>query len=147
MAEPEHLQTEASDLVKRHNLTNEAVTRKCTYPHSQYFAKFISWDSVGCRLKGITAKHISDIQTDGTDEAKRRRILMQKWAEVEGDKATYLELIVAMLKAEKLNEATLVCKLLSRKSKHCTPDPPSLVPRPHPQGKGSGCFWRFLLHI
>ena len=57
-----------------------------------------------------------DIEKDGFDEVKRRQKLIDMWAEKNGDEATYDQMVTAMIKAEKINEATKVCKLLTPQS-------------------------------
>ena len=76
--------------------------------------QFIAWREVGPFLQEIERIHMKDIDRDGFDESDKRRRLIDKWEDLNGDEATYDVLITAMLRAKEKEDATKVCKLLDQ---------------------------------
>ncbi|CAI8045413.1 hypothetical protein GBAR_LOCUS25117 [Geodia barretti] len=102
-----------STIYKKYNLTKENLNTKCSDEHILDIGKFISWRKVGRRLKHIEERDIQDIDRDGKDEDDRRRLLLERWHEKNASDATYGEIINAMMKEQKRDEAEKVCELLN----------------------------------
>ena len=100
-------------LMKKYNLTDSTLQTKVSDDHINEIAKFVSWEDVGRHLDKIGRPGVEDIQKDGDNEDKRRRLLVDRWEDKNGDDATYDSMVTAMIKAEKIDEATEVCKLLA----------------------------------
>ena len=98
-------------LQQHYGLTDAELGKKCEDEHLTAISGFISWDSVGPYLKGVTRQDMKDIRKDGESEQEKRWMLIDKWEET-GSEATYCAMIAAMEKAKKKNEAEKVCKLL-----------------------------------
>ena len=107
---------EKQKLMSQCKITDSMLQQKCSEEHLLEIEKFISWQEVGRRLPKIGRAGVMDIERDGFDEAKRRQKLIDMWAQKTGDEATYDQMVTAMIKAEKINEATKVCKLLTPQS-------------------------------
>ena len=105
-------EAEKAGLVKSYNLTESSLQSKYSDDHMAEIEKFISWQEVGRHLPKITRLHLRDIGNDGRTQGEKRRLLLDKWEESNGDDATYDAMITAMLKAGKKAEATSVCQLL-----------------------------------
>ena len=107
---------EKVELLREYDITERKVTTKCSDEHMLEIEGFISWRRVGPRLSKINdsdnKQDMNDIEINGKDEADKRRKLITLWEERNGNDATYDDLITAMLKAGKKDEATKVCKLL-----------------------------------
>ena len=89
-----------------------ALMNEVTKDHRTDIKEFIQWQQVGPRLKGISDGDINDINKDGFDQADKRRMFVELWAEKNGSQATYYDLVKAMLKAQKRADAEKVCDLL-----------------------------------
>ena len=98
-------------LQQRYGLTDAELDKKCEDEHLTAISRFISWDSVGPYLKGVTRQDMKDIRHDGQYQQDKRGMLIDKWEET-GSEATYGAMITAMVKARKRSEAEKVCKLL-----------------------------------
>ena len=108
---------EVKELARGNGRDENALNSKVTDKHLLEIKEFISWKEVGPHLKGISVGDINDIDRDGEDQADKRRMLLNLWEEKNyGHDATYLNLIMAMLKASKRNEAEKVCLLLPIRS-------------------------------
>ena len=107
---------EKVELLREYDITERKVKTKCSDEHMLEIEGFISWRQVGPRLSKINdsdnKQDMNDIEINGKDEADKRRKLITLWEERNGNDATYDDLITAMLKAGKKDEATKVCKLL-----------------------------------
>ncbi|CAI8056697.1 Caspase-3 [Geodia barretti] len=98
-------------LQQRYGLTDAELGKKCEDEHLTAISRFISWDSVGPYLKGVTRQDMKDIRHDGQYQQDKRGMLIDKWEET-GSEATYGAMITAMVKARKRSEAEKVCELL-----------------------------------
>ena len=78
-------------------------------------AKFISVQEVGCHLPNINIVALEDFEKNYSEESRRRTALLRLWVESNGDGATYDSLITAMITAEKIQQATNVCRMLRKK--------------------------------
>ena len=101
-----------ADLAKKFQITEDMLKQKVTDEHMLDIQDFISWRDVGPYLSEIDRVHLDDIQREGDDERDRRRRLLNKWEDRNGDDATYDNMIFAMLRAGKKDDATKVCKRL-----------------------------------
>ena len=95
-----------------YNLTGDMLKIRCSDEHIYEIEKFISWAEVGRHLPSIGGVDLINMNVGGRTELQKRQRLIALWEERNGDEATYDVLIDAMIKAQKLNEATKVCKLL-----------------------------------
>ena len=102
------------ELVRRYNLTEEMLQQKVTDEHMLDIQEFIkSWREVGPFLSGIEQQNLDDIDREnGDDEREKRRKFIHKWEDANGPDATYDNMIFAMVRAMKKDEATKVCQLL-----------------------------------
>ena len=110
------MKMEKENLRKQNNLKEEDLKQKCSQEHREEMKKFISWESVGPYLSRIDVINMRDIRKDGEGEEGKRRLLIDKWEELNGNGATYDDMITATLKAKKREEAEKVCRLV--KSTH-----------------------------
>ena len=99
-------------LMQDYNLTEDMLKIRCSKEHIYKIEQFISWKEVGRHLPKIGSVELSDMDVDSRTEPQRRERLMALWEERNANEATYDVLIDAMIKAQKLDEATEVCKLL-----------------------------------
>ena len=101
------------DLAQKYQLTPEMLQQQITDEHILDIQDFISWRDVGPYLSEIDRMDLNDIQREGDDERDRRRRLLNKWQDRNGDDATYNNMIFAMLRAGKKDNATMVSRLLT----------------------------------
>ena len=110
------MEEDKAKLMSQYGLKHEVLQQKCSEEHLYEMEKFISVQEVGYHLPKIGTVDLKDIEDDYKEAARRRRRrLVRLWVERNGDKANYDSMITAMIKAEKLDQATDVCKLLSSK--------------------------------
>ena len=107
------MESEKTKLLQSYGLTERMLKKKCSEDHMYKIEKFISWREVGRHLPNISRHDLRGIDHSGHDDEDKRYRLLDKWEEKNGDDATYDVMITAMLKAEKKDQATEVCKLLA----------------------------------
>jgi hypothetical protein len=71
----------------------------------------ISWDAIAPQL--LNRGDRTDVEQDGRTAAQKKRMMLEKWEDRNGDAATFDGLITAMLDAGELGQATEVCQLLN----------------------------------
>ena len=101
-----------ADLLRKFGLTERDVGVKCSDDHLVDITVFVSWKEVGAHLPGVGREGVKDVGDNGGNLGDKRSNLVDMWKERRGDDATYDEMITAMLKARKKNEAEKVCWLL-----------------------------------
>ena len=99
------------DLIRHYQLTQDELNKPVSDDHILEIQKTLPWRNVGPYLLGRGPK-FDDIDKDGHDEEEKRRLTLDKWQDTEGDDATYVRLIEAMVKAGKNSAASEVCSLL-----------------------------------
>ena len=109
------MEEEKAKLMSRYSLTDEMLRRRCSQEHINEIAKFISVQEVGRHLPNIDIVALGDFEIDYSKESRRRTALLRLWVENNGDGATYDSLITAMITAEKIQQATDVCRMLRKK--------------------------------
>ena len=66
------------------------------------------WESIGYRLK-LTKSDISSIKDNNSDAEMRRILMLQTWKERFAHKDTYLDLIEALLRGGRAQQALNMC--------------------------------------
>ena len=94
-----------------HKLSPDDLKKECSTEDIGRVANFISWKVVGPHLPEMSSKDIEFINNNRFFLRKREKCL-EIWKQRNGADATYHALILGMLKAEKRDEAELVCKVL-----------------------------------
>ena len=101
-----------ADLVAKHNLTQAMLNRKVEDRDISDLAGIIvSWDDIASQL--LNEVDQEEVDQDGRNAAQKKRKMLQRWRQRNGDDATFDKLITAMLEEGKKNQATEVCKLLN----------------------------------
>ena len=107
----QEVQRKLEELKSDYDLTDEMLNEKCSEQHTFALEDIISdWKLVGPRLQGIEQQDIHD-NVKGSEKLKRRELL-KEWHQRNGDKATYRDMVRALLLEKKVEDATKVCKLL-----------------------------------
>ena len=108
------VEVEYTKLKTTHNVPDSMLRKKCSKEHTFAIEDFIQWRVVGPLLPEITNGDISDIDIDvkGGENLKRRELLA-RFHQRNGDGATYAVLIKAMLSKKLGDDATRVFKLLA----------------------------------
>ena len=107
------VQRERAELMEKYSLTDAMLREKCLEEHLVEIGTFIAWRKVGEHLPEITNIDLDDIEEEEHKIENRRRKLVDKWEQTNGHKATYDAMITAMLKANRMDNATNVCNLLN----------------------------------
>ena len=102
---------EIADLLKIYNISLKDLEGECSTEHMGPIANIISWKVVGPHLRKMSVEDIELILKDKFILNKKAHFL-DLWMERNGYHATYLALIIGMLKKMKQKEAETVCKLL-----------------------------------
>ena len=102
----------AEQLARERGVKPSALMNQVTEDHLTELKDIIQdWQTVGPRLRGISAGDVRDIDRDGFDQAQKRGMLIDRWAE-NGSLATYHDMVKAMLAAKKRADAEKVIDLL-----------------------------------
>ena len=101
------------DLIAKSGVKN--VDRECTNEDILAFGDFCDpWMEVGLYL-GLDSAELSAIDEDNRTVSLKRLGTLQKWKSRLAFKATYRELITALLKCGKTDQALKVCQILAQK--------------------------------
>ena len=102
----------AEQLARDRGVNPSALMNQVTEDHLTDLKDIIkNWQTVGPRLTGVSAGNVQDIDRDGFDQAAKRGMLIDCWAEG-GSLATYHDMVKAMLGAKKRADAEKVIDLL-----------------------------------
>lgn len=102
-----------TDKAHEYNLSNDDLKRCCRPEHAVEIAKnFSEWRLAISHLK-VTSDEVSVIErNDKNDEAVQRRKFLEKWMKNNGDDATYLMLLEALLFCERMDLVESLLKLI-----------------------------------
>jgi len=99
------------DLVYRYSLSDGSLNAPVTDEHIQEISMFMTdWSTVARNLMDDST--IETVEIDRKNEEDRRHGFLKKWKSQNAFKATYKELIDALLKCRKAVEAEKICELL-----------------------------------
>jgi hypothetical protein len=76
-------------------------------------AQLVDWKLAGHHL-GFSPLKLHTIQADNDSEDQRRVALLETWAEMEGEKATYLKLAEALFEHGRRDLVEHLCKMIRR---------------------------------
>lgn len=107
------LEKEKRELIERYKLTDDILQQSCSEADLLELEQFIDWERVGPRLHRIDEIAMKDIEKNCTKEHEKRRELINIWRERNGEDANYCDMIEAMLKAQRRDQAQKVCRLLN----------------------------------
>ena len=101
------------DCIEHFDLTAEDLDAKCSDEHILDVSRFLDWKGVARYLK-LTDSEVGAVDSDGKDEQDKRHKTLQKWMNKFAFKATYRNLIQALLYSGRADHAEEVCKLLKK---------------------------------
>ena len=102
------------DVLSKHDLRVGDMMSRCSYPvRVRMAAQLVDWKLAGHFL-GFTQLKLHTIQVDNDSEEQRRVALLETWAEMEGEKATYLKLAEALLEHGRRDLVEHLCKMIKR---------------------------------
>ena len=104
------------ECIEEFNLSDEVLDTKCSDEHILAVSSFLDWKGVARYLK-LNESEVGEVESDGRDEQDKRHKTLQKWKSKFAFKATYRNLIQALLNSGKGDHAEEVCILL-QKGKH-----------------------------
>lgn len=91
-----------------------ALSWKCKKEHLALISTNFKWRIVAPFLNGLTPQQIEDFEVDGKTEQERRMKCLLAWCEALGDKATYGNLMRALLRSKLKDQALHVTTILLR---------------------------------
>ena len=101
------------ECIQQFDLADEVLDAKCSDKHILDVSRFLDWKGVASYLK-LTGSDMGEVDSDGRDEAGKQHKTLQKWKSKFAFKATYRNLIQALLDSGKGDHAEEVCKLLQK---------------------------------
>ena len=101
------------DCIEHFDLTAEVLDAKCSDKHILAVSSFLDWRGVAPYLN-LTDSEVDAVDSDGKDELDKRHKTLQKWRSKFAFKATYKNLIQALLDSSRGDHAEEVCKLLKK---------------------------------
>lgn len=102
------------DVLSKHELRLGDMTSRCSYPvRVRIAAQLVDWKLIGHYL-GFSQLKLHTIQVDNESEEQRRVSLLETWAEVEGEKATYLKLAKAFYEYGRRDLVEHLCRMIRR---------------------------------
>ena len=107
------------ECIQRFDLAAKDLDAECSDEHILNVSRFLDWRGVAPHLN-LTDSEVDAVGSDGKDEQDKRRKTLQKWKSKFSFKATYKDLIQALLDSGRADHAKEVCKLLQKgKHKQC----------------------------
>ena len=101
------------ELLARYSIPKDRLNKKISDEHLNFIAKFINHADLGPEL-GLTSQQMHDIEEEERSSGNRKRIAtLRKWRKKYGFKATYEELIKALMACQQNDQAENVCSMLS----------------------------------
>ena len=101
------------DCIEHFDLAAEVLDAKCSDEHILDVSRFLDWRGVARYLK-LSDSEVGAVDSDGRDEQDKRRKTLQNWKSKFAFKATYRNLIQALLDSGRADHAEEVCKLLKK---------------------------------
>ena len=126
------------ELIQHQGLNEENCEEAVSDEHLEIISRSCckQWKSMPPQLKVDTIE-AEDIDKSKGEEREKRLKFLLKWKEIKGSKATYRQLITALLKMKCGEEAERVCKVLKESLLPQRPLPSNTTASPHDStGKG-----------
>ena len=102
-----------SDLVGQFNVPQDSLNRKFTDEHAlQFSVNLTTWERLAPHL-GLSKQQIEAIKRDNNSEEEKRAATLKKWKECFAFRATYRNLIEALLAIERADLASDLCELIA----------------------------------
>ena len=101
------------DCIQHFDLAAEDLDATCSDEHILSVSSLLDWKGVARYLK-LTDSEVDAVDSDGRDEQDKRHKTLQKWKSKFAFKATYRNLIQALLDSGRGDHAEEVCKLLQK---------------------------------
>ena len=92
-------------------MSPKLLEQKCSDKHLKSISLFLDWRSVAPHL-GLSERNIEAIEAEKRRESERRLVVLRKWKQKYGFKATLRNLAAVLLKVENADDAERVCALL-----------------------------------
>ena len=100
-----------NELLNYVGISELVIDQSCSEEHIKLLSVSLKWRSVAPHL-GLSAADIEEIEFDSKVESERRLKTLQMWKDKYAFKATYKELVKALLTVGNASHAHDVCKLL-----------------------------------
>ena len=101
------------DLTKRFKIPDSILEDEVSDDDIREISTFLeSWKLVGPHL-GLSKGEIEAIDRDGNTEEEKRLLMLQRWKQALVFKATYKELVNALLSVRRADVAVKVCQAVS----------------------------------
>ena len=108
------------DLTQKFNISRSVLENEVSDDDIREIANFLeSWKLVAPHL-GLSKGEIEAIDRDGTSEEEKRLLMLQRWKQALVFKATYKELINALLSVRRADLAVKVCQTFSSANSQVT---------------------------
>ena len=101
------------DCIEHFDLADEVLDTKCSDEHILDVSRFLDWRGVARHLK-LTESEVGAVDSDGRDEQDKQHKTLEKWMSKFAFKATYRNLIQALLDSGRGDHAEKVCELLQK---------------------------------
>ena len=102
-----------NECIQRFDLADEVLDAECSNKHIADVSRFLDWRGVAQYLK-LTDSDVNAVDSDGRDEQDKRHKTLEKWKSKFAFKATYRNLIQALLDSGRGDHAEEVCELLQK---------------------------------
>ena len=114
--------SEFLELIKKHKLSVEDCDKKVSGAHLEIISRSSCkhWERLPSHLE-MNDIVVSDVRRTQIDEEGKRLEFLRKWREQKGSKATYKQLVLALLKIECRDDAEKVCEILKKSQIHESP--------------------------
>ena len=100
-------------LLSRTGISESKLDEKCSDERIPTIAySLIGWRALLPHL-GLTEADQEEIEIDGHNEPEKRQRVLRMWRKQKGAKATYKQLIVALIHVKNIDYAEEVCRLLA----------------------------------
>lgn len=107
------------DLMEKYNLSQDQLDVEVSDEHLREMSGIIDDpEIVGFQL-GLTEPEMTAINRDAGTQERQRVYMLRKWKQKRSWRATYRELIEALLKSSRAEQARSVCELLSSSTCKC----------------------------
>ena len=107
--------SEFLELIKKHKLSVEDCDKKVSGAHLEIISRSSCkhWERLPSHLE-MNDIVVSDVRRTQIDEEGKRLEFLRKWREQKGSKATYKQLVLALLKIECRDDAEKVCEIIKK---------------------------------
>ena len=114
--------SEFLELIKKYELPEKEYDKKVSDAHLETISRSSCkhWERLPSHLE-MNDIVVSDVRRTQIDEEGKRLEFLRKWREQKGSKATYKQLVLALLKIECRDDAEKVCEILKKPQIHESP--------------------------